>query len=230
MREKLQKAINLAVENHPGLANKAFGKSGDSWGIRKTITKQYYSSTEAILVGLLLELYHRCHGLEGIVFDWNNAEDKSPSEFIWSGSTRAADLFDLLDGPQQKVIQALQPSDVRLLGGLEMKNKILRWIGTGRVGASSKAMAMAAIDVFADAHHPHDPDDFNRCLLLLSAVPEVRHHMDKVAAMSKWWSALVARWDEVEQCFLDEVGLGWSKAGRAPKTYSLMQQVFAEVQ
>lgn len=106
-----------------------------------------------------------------------------------------------------------------------MKDKILDWFATGRVGASSKAMACAVADLPHDKSHPYDPDDLNRCLLLLEAVPEIRNQMDKVASISGTWGKLVARWDEVEQCFLDEVGLNWCKARSAPKTYELMKQI-----
>lgn len=110
-----------------------------------------------------------------------------------------------------------------------MKDKILHWFATGWVGLSSKSMALAAIDMPQDpqwgARHPCDPDDLNRCLLLLEAVPEIRDNMDKVAALSDTWAKLVERWDEVEQCFLDEVGLSWRKGGRASRTYELMRSI-----
>lgn len=106
-----------------------------------------------------------------------------------------------------------------------MKDKILNWFGTGRVGASSKAMALAAIGAPNDGSHPYDPDDLNRCLLLLEKVPEIRQHMDKVAAINETWGKLVSRWDEVEKSFIDEVGFNWSKARSAPKTYKLMKEV-----
>ena len=106
-----------------------------------------------------------------------------------------------------------------------MKDKILNWFGTGRVGASSKAMALASIGASNDGSHPHDPADFNRCLLLLEQVPEIRNHMEKIAAINDSWAKLVARWDDVEQSFLDEVGFDWSKASSAPKTYKLMKEV-----
>ena len=76
-----------------------------------------------------------------------------------------------------------------------MKDKILNWFGAGQVGASSKAMALAAAGMPNDKSHPYDPDDLNRCLLLLEAVPEIRQHMDKVAAIVRatlancWWGA-----------------------------------------
>jgi hypothetical protein len=106
-----------------------------------------------------------------------------------------------------------------------MKDKILNWVGTGRVGASSRAMALASIGIKNDGSHPLDPDDLNRCLLLLKEVPEIRLHMDKVAAINETWAKLVERWSEVEQCFLDEVGLNWSKGKSAMRTYELMKDI-----
>jgi len=106
-----------------------------------------------------------------------------------------------------------------------MKDKVLNWFATGRVGASSKVMALAAIEMPHDRSHPYDPDDLNRCLLLLEAVPEIREHFNNVAAISDTWAKLIGRWDEVEQCFLDEVGRNWCKAHSAPKTYDLMKSV-----
>ena len=106
-----------------------------------------------------------------------------------------------------------------------MKDKILKWFGTGRIGLSSKAMALAAIDIYNDGSHPCDPSDLNRCLLLMQAAPEIRQRMDKLAAISETWGKLVDQWDEVEQCFIDEVGLNWAKGRRAPKTYKLMKDI-----
>ncbi len=107
----------------------------------------------------------------------------------------------------------------------DMKDKVLAWIGTARVGLSSKAMAMAVCDIPNNGDHPWDPDDLNRCLLFLKAVPGARQHMHKVAALSPVWKRLVARWAEIETSFLDEVGLDWCKAQSAPRTYRLMKEV-----
>ncbi|MNN54991.1 hypothetical protein D3C81_1698410 [compost metagenome] len=110
----------------------------------------------------------------------------------------------------------------------EIQEKVLHWIATGRVGASSKTMALAACGLPNDGDYHHDPDDLNRCLLLLKAVPEVRHHFDKISALGVVWGRLAAHWDEIEQSFLEEVGLNWSKSGNAPKTYRLMRDVIGE--
>jgi hypothetical protein len=42
--------------------------------------------------------------------------------------------------------------------------------------------------------------------------------------LSKNWAALVAHWEEIEQCYLTEAKDGWGYI-RAPKTYELMEQI-----
>lgn len=106
-----------------------------------------------------------------------------------------------------------------------MKDKILKWIGTGRVGASSKAMALAVVGAPNDGSHPYDPADLNRCLLLLADVPEIRQHMCKVSEISVTWEKLVKRWAELEKCFIEEAGFDWSKSERAPKTYDMIKDI-----
>lgn len=110
----------------------------------------------------------------------------------------------------------------------EIQSKVLNWIATGRVGSSSKAMAMAACGMPSSGSYPSDPDDLNRCLLMLEAVPEVREQFDKIAALGVVWGRLIAQWDEIENSFLDEAGRDWCKARSAPKTYALMKQVMGD--
>ncbi len=113
-----------------------------------------------------------------------------------------------------------------------MKDKTLEWFANGQVGSSSKAMAKAVNGIYneGDKEYPSDPSDFNRCLLFLDAVPEARQHLDEVAALSEYWKALIERFDEIEACFLDEVGFDWSKAKSAPKTYALMKKVIDSIE
>lgn len=110
----------------------------------------------------------------------------------------------------------------------DIKHKVLEWMATGRVGASSKAMALTACDLPNYGDYPSDPDDLNRCLLMLEAIPEVRDHFEKIAAIGEVWGRLIERWTEIEAAFLEEVGLNWSKANSAPKTYALMKEVIAD--
>jgi hypothetical protein len=113
---------------------------------------------------------------------------------------------------------------------MNMNKKILQWYATGETGVSSKAMAAAVSGCELDpgwSDHPSDPADFNRCLKFLIAVPEANLHMSKVAALSDIWAKLVDRWDELEQCFIDEVGFDWEKGRElhASKTYQMMKEI-----
>ncbi len=112
-----------------------------------------------------------------------------------------------------------------------MKDKILNWFANGQTGLSSKAMAKAVAGINEGrVDHPGDPDDLNRCLLFLKAVPEARLHLDKVSLLSDYWKALIERFEEVEESFINEVGFDWSKAKSAPKTYALMKSIFEPIE
>jgi len=108
----------------------------------------------------------------------------------------------------------------------KINDKILDWFASGKVGSSSKTMAFAAIGKnqgYPD--YPHDPDDFNRCLLLVKQVPEIKLAFDKISKLSGKWHKLTSRWDEIETCFIEEAGLNWCKSISAPKTYKLMKEI-----
>ena len=116
-----------------------------------------------------------------------------------------------------------------------MSKRILQWLAGGRRGRSSEAMALVALDVKiapgteADrTAHPYDPDDFNRCLILLKQAPEVRESFPQIATLSREWKALIARWDEIEKLFLEEAGYDWSRAKTAPRTYALMREILTD--
>lgn len=106
---------------------------------------------------------------------------------------------------------------------------LVEWLAGGERGVSSNTIVEhltgwpALKDWRGDI--PHDPDDLDRCLKLLAAVPLLRVMLPGMATHSPEWAAMVARWDEVEASHLAEVGLGWTKAKSAPKTYALMRQI-----
>ena len=106
---------------------------------------------------------------------------------------------------------------------------VIDWLADGEIGASSKCMAMwlafgkRTSDAFGS--YPHDPDDMDRCLKLLHRAPGLRERLPKMAELNATWAAMVARWDEIEACQLAEIGLDWTKAKSAPKTYALMKAV-----
>jgi len=100
------------------------------------------------------------------------------------------------------------------------------WILNGRVGMSAKAI-YCHMTGNADKdrwNHPHDPDDLNRCLLLLDLIPEWKERMPEMKSRSPAWAGLAANWAEISQTFVDEAGMDWCKAKSAPKTYALMEQ------
>ncbi len=110
------------------------------------------------------------------------------------------------------------------------QDAVLDWLNTGEVGISSKCMAMwlafgKRTERQPFGNYPHDPDDMDRCLKLLARVPALRERLPKMAELNKTWAALVARWSEIEAMQMDEIGLNWTKARSAPKTYALMKEV-----
>lgn len=108
----------------------------------------------------------------------------------------------------------------------DIYRNVLKWMLKGDgVGMSAQAMAGAAVCMRGGRSHPYDPSDFNRCLKLIKKVPEVKLCFASVATLSPQWKALIDRWDEVEKCFIDEVGFDWSKGNKAPKTYALMKSI-----
>lgn len=106
-----------------------------------------------------------------------------------------------------------------------MKDKILKWMMTGRVGASSKHMAATACGFKGDRSYPYDPDDLNRCILLVDSVPEIKEKFGLIYASSPRWAAIISHWDELVALFHEEVGPDWSKGTRAPRTYKRMKDL-----
>ncbi|EJV0369631.1 hypothetical protein N5280_002477 [Vibrio vulnificus] len=87
------------------------------------------------------------------------------------------------------------------------------------------AFTAAGIECRRNGSYPHDPSDFNRCLVLVHNVPEIRTYFSDIAKLNVQWKALISRWDELEETFIEEVGFNWCKAQSAPKTYALMKEI-----
>lgn len=105
----------------------------------------------------------------------------------------------------------------------------IQWLANGEVGESSRCIAMwLAFGTKVDGARysiPHDPDDMDRCIKLLCCVPGLRPLLPQMAELGPGWTAMVAHWDEIEALQMEEIGIGWTKARRAPKTYERMKQV-----
>ena len=111
-----------------------------------------------------------------------------------------------------------------------MNDNMLRWLLTGEVGASSKAMAAHLCGFPCCGDWPSDPDDFARCLMFLDTVPEARAELHRMAEVSVVWEALVDRWSDIEATFRGEVPSHYWRYGRwsAPRTMKLMREVLDE--
>ena len=114
----------------------------------------------------------------------------------------------------------------------ETKDAVIEWMANGEVGSSSEAMAFwLAFGKMPrnDWHsYPHDPDDFDRCLKLLQRAPALRERLHMMRGVSAVWAAIVDHWNEIETSQLDEIGIDWCKAKKAPRTYAIMKKVIGD--
>lgn len=101
------------------------------------------------------------------------------------------------------------------------------WITGSDTGISSKAIwKMMMASATSDRHsHPSDPSDFGRCYRLLKLIPEWREQIDKMAAVSPYWAALVERWANIEALYEEE-----KSGASAPKTYALMRSILKDIE
>jgi hypothetical protein len=79
-----------------------------------------------------------------------------------------------------------------------------QWIVGRDTGSSSKALWAVMMGVKGGKDYPLDGGDFGRCYRLLQAVPEWRQRIGEMAAVSQYWKALVAHWDELEALHRDQ--------------------------
>jgi hypothetical protein len=101
------------------------------------------------------------------------------------------------------------------------QSALQNWLINGERGSSSNAICkvLHGVPENAGINYPHDPADFRRCHLFL-AETHSRHLIHKMSGISKEWTALVKRWDEIETSYL----LGCNqKSGE--KTYALMEEI-----
>ncbi|WP_321817072.1 MULTISPECIES: hypothetical protein [unclassified Paraburkholderia] len=99
---------------------------------------------------------------------------------------------------------------------------VAMWLRNGERGLSSNAMCKAIFGLpdSAGIHHPRFPGDLRRCIQFLEATG-AGDRLDKVAAMSSQWSALVGRWGDLTACLTTES----NTSTLAPKTYAFMQSL-----
>ena len=77
---------------------------------------------------------------------------------------------------------------------MSIEAKVLKWIFEGNTGLSSMCMAAHLTGHHHLNNHPMEPADFDRCVGLLEAVPELRPLLPKMAERGKIWADLVQNW------------------------------------
>jgi hypothetical protein len=108
-----------------------------------------------------------------------------------------------------------------------VSSAILKWLGGNDTGASSKALALAALGEMPERpSYPSDGSDFGRCHRLLQAAPEARAGLEKLEVDGgPYWAALASRWDEITTAYVDEV-----ERGARGKTYELMKSILRPIE
>jgi hypothetical protein len=71
--------------------------------------------------------------------------------------------------------------------------------------------------------HPLDVSDFDRCLLLLAAVPELRSILPRMCDLSPEWTQIVGAWAAIEHAHGEEIGHERVKGNTARRTLALLR-------
>lgn len=80
--------------------------------------------------------------------------------------------------------------------GLSVAQRAHFWWSDGERGMSSETIysVMTHEGMPVGRSHPHDPDDFRRCYLLLKLIPEWRERIADMKQVSKAWANLADNW------------------------------------
>jgi hypothetical protein len=99
--------------------------------------------------------------------------------------------------------------------------RVLWWCEHGNRGVSSETILANYIKVKgrivpvkvkrrpeSDWDHPKDPSDFNRCHMLLEALPEIRENLEQMREVSPVWAKLVDNWDKLTEMLEEQLATG----------------------
>lgn len=67
--------------------------------------------------------------------------------------------------------------------------------------------------------HPHDPDDFRRCYMLLFMVPEWKELLHEIKGESDVWEKLIDNWDQLTTMLEEQL------AGKRNNMYQFMKKL-----
>ena len=103
--------------------------------------------------------------------------------------------------------------------------KAFQWLFSNDTGMSSKALLGHMVAGVSDGSYPHDPADLGRCLRLLEKFPQWKERIPEMARYGSVWATYALHWNELRDMMDEEVGIDWSKARKAPKTYEFMSRL-----
>ena len=120
----------------------------------------------------------------------------------------------------------------------DIPRTVIEWLRSGERGLSSEFIVeyLYGFPLLeghwrATSHHPFDPADLRRCLLLLEDSPETAVEFPRMRAASPVWARLVDAWPALTAQLTEEIGnlrgpANWS----APLTYASMKRVLGEAE
>lgn len=109
---------------------------------------------------------------------------------------------------------------------------IVEWLADGETGLSSETMARhvagrpwpkSKAHWAYTPHHPYDPDDFRRCVLMLESLPHPDHALARCRVLSPTWERLVDAWPELMALWERE-----NDSRAKPMLYAAIKRVRAE--
>jgi hypothetical protein len=105
-------------------------------------------------------------------------------------------------------------------------HRVAVWLNGRRVGNPAMALALwLSLRIkHGDAAAPRTPAEFQECVDLLAAVPQLRSHMKRMARLSGAWKVMVEEWAVIEAKLLEEAGLP-----RCPIAAEMIRSVDAAV-
>jgi hypothetical protein len=89
------------------------------------------------------------------------------------------------------------------------QHRVAIWLNGRRVGnpALTLALWLSFGIKHGDAAAPRNPAEFQECVDLLAAVPQLRSHMKRMVKLSGAWKLMVEEWVAIEAKLLEEAGL-----------------------
>ena len=133
--------------------------------------------------------------------------------------------------PNKPEVKPMNPNDIE---HAQLEHEVLEWTYTARTGLSSEAIAYTTTTGTPQnpRHHPHDPDDLRRCLLLLERIPAAAKALPILAEASPHWGVLVEHWDALDKSLRAEWGQDLQDPEHQPavNTYAAMRELLAPVE